>query len=135
MSCNLFLIVDRSIGVFMIFLYVGNCFVLTGNRKGQASSWHSRSSRMDLQGASSLISFLETFSFFGVWVEGDIVLQMLELEISLWLQLVVVDWSSFVAMELWDGAGLKWRITLFYSLKHARTDYFKTEKFKNSSLK
>lgn len=36
--------------------------MLTGRRKGQASSCTSRSSKMALQGASSLASFLASFS-------------------------------------------------------------------------
>lgn len=38
MSWIRFLIVDKSIGCLMIFLYVGNCFVFTGNKNGQDSS-------------------------------------------------------------------------------------------------
>lgn len=57
-SCNFFLIVLRSMGVFMIFLYVGNCLVLTGSRNGQASSCCSSCSRRVLQGASSRCCFL-----------------------------------------------------------------------------
>lgn len=37
-SMTLFFTVERSIGCFIIFLYVGNCFVLTGNKNGHESS-------------------------------------------------------------------------------------------------
>lgn len=107
-SWILFLIVDKSIGLLIIFLYVGNCFVLTGKRKGHASSWHSRSSNNALHGASSFINFLEmAFSFF--WAVGEPAF-ILELEMSLWLQDIIDCWwlrSSFVVVELWEGAGLK----------------------------
>jgi hypothetical protein len=104
-SYNFFLIVDKSIGVLMIFLYVGNCFVFTGSKNGHASSWHSRSSKIALQGASSLSNFFGTRSFLELCVDGEPALPRLELETSLWLQFVVA-WSSFVVTELWDGAGL-----------------------------
>ena len=51
-----FLIVLRSIGLLMIFLYVGNCLVLTGSRKGHASSWASSSASTVRHMAISLAS-------------------------------------------------------------------------------
>lgn len=111
MSSSLFLIVDKSIGILIIFLYVGNCLVLTGSKKGQASSWHSRSSSNDLHAAKSFNNFLLALSFafeFGlsVVVDGDPTFMILEFEISLWVQLVDGT-SSFVVTELCDGAGLE----------------------------
>lgn len=41
LSCIFLLIVDRSMGHFMTFLYCGNCLVFTGTRNGHACSWHS----------------------------------------------------------------------------------------------
>jgi len=47
----------RSIGVFIIFRYVGNCFVFTGSKKGHASSCDSKSSSRILHGFKSLDIF------------------------------------------------------------------------------
>lgn len=38
-SCRRFLMVERSIGCLITFLYVGNCFKFTGSKNGQESSW------------------------------------------------------------------------------------------------
>lgn len=103
----------------MIFLYVGNCLVLTGKRNGHASSWHSRSSSIVLQGANSLISFFcafsFSFSFLAAKAEGEVsvlgatmtaTLAFDTTETSLpWLQFVV-DTSSLVVTELCEGVGL-----------------------------
>jgi len=56
-SCSFFFMVLRSIGVFIIFRYVGNCFVFTGSKKGHASSCDSKSSSRILQGFKSLDIF------------------------------------------------------------------------------
>jgi hypothetical protein len=48
----------RSMGDLIIFRYVGNCFVLTGKRKGHASSCASSSSSKVLHAVSSRASFL-----------------------------------------------------------------------------
>lgn len=83
-SCMRFLMVDKSIGDLIIFLYVGNCFVLTGNKNGHESScnWCSQeiyfiikvkikivhtsiASNIVLHAANSLINFLVAWrSFF-----------------------------------------------------------------------
>lgn len=51
LSCSFLLMVDRSMGHLMTFLYCGNCLVLTGNRNGHACSWHSISQSKFLSAA------------------------------------------------------------------------------------
>lgn len=61
----------KSMGFLMIFLYVGNCLVLTGSKKGQASSWFSKSSKSCLHGAISFTNFFpDALSFFAVCCRG-----------------------------------------------------------------
>lgn len=103
----------------MIFLYVGNCFVFTGNKNGQASSWHSNSSNSVLHGASSFCSFLDTRSLRCVDVDGDAFCCTVVASVCTSLALIgaagvlvlllvwLVCCSSFVVMELCDGAGLE----------------------------
>ena len=55
--------VEISIGIRIIFLYVGNCLVLTGVRKGQQSSWPPSSDKSVWQTDKSL-SILEVLEFF-----------------------------------------------------------------------
>ena len=62
-SFNFFRIVEISIGIRIIFLQVGNCFVLTGVRKGQQSSWPPSSDKSVWQIDKSL-SILDVLEFF-----------------------------------------------------------------------
>ena len=63
-SFNFFLMVEISMGALIIFLYVGNCLVLTGVRNGQASSWPPSSERRVWHTDRSLSVLLVRAGFF-----------------------------------------------------------------------
>ena len=69
-SLSFFLMVEMSMGTLIIFLYVGNCLVLTGVRKGQESSWPDNSDNIVWHIEISLSTLLTEvlFPFFLLFV-------------------------------------------------------------------